>query len=161
VEATLGPKGIVADDCSCPIGGRCKHVAALLYTWIDDPDAFTTMDDVDTLLAKRSQAELTDLIHKMIDRYPDLVLLELPLPGARARANPSAGVISGRFVTPLPVQAMSGATRRCRRRVKGVVDTGDQYAQRRLAERDVYETIMRSCWTNMSWFRTKRRPGGS
>jgi hypothetical protein len=29
VQATLGAGDILASDCSCPVGGRCKHVAAL------------------------------------------------------------------------------------------------------------------------------------
>jgi uncharacterized Zn finger protein len=148
VEATLGPKGIVADDCSCPIGGRCKHVAALLYTWIDDPDAFTTMDDVDTLLAKRSQAELTDLIHKMIDRYPDLeLLLELPPPTNHARGKPIEPSVIQRQVR----HAFAGAgdewgyAGAAAHELEGVVDTGDQYAQHGdwLNAATVYETIMR------------------
>jgi uncharacterized Zn finger protein len=32
VAVTLGKSGIISDRCSCPIGGRCKHVAALLLT---------------------------------------------------------------------------------------------------------------------------------
>jgi hypothetical protein len=43
VEATMGDEGIAEADCSCPVGsgGHCKHIAALLLTWLDDPDAFT------------------------------------------------------------------------------------------------------------------------
>jgi uncharacterized Zn finger protein len=41
VAATLGPSGgIAASTCSCPVGGRCKHVAALLLAWLAAPDAF-------------------------------------------------------------------------------------------------------------------------
>lgn len=148
VEVTLGPKGIVADDCSCPIGGRCKHVAALLYAWIDNPDSFMSMDDVDTLLAKRSQAELTDLIHKMIDRYPDLeLLLELPLPGTHAKGKSiEPGVIQRQvrhaFTGAGDEWGYAGAAAR---ELESVVDTGDRYAQHGdwLNAATVYETIMR------------------
>src|SRR5438309_11319045 len=34
VEVTFNNAGIVSNQCSCPLGGHCKHVAALLLTWI-------------------------------------------------------------------------------------------------------------------------------
>lgn len=39
LQATLSPAGIASTNCSCPVGagGRCKHVAALLLTWVDAP----------------------------------------------------------------------------------------------------------------------------
>ena len=39
VTVTLGPTGIVAGHCSCPVGsgGHCKHAAALLLTAQSDP----------------------------------------------------------------------------------------------------------------------------
>lgn len=42
VQVTLGRDGIVAGECSCPVGagGHCKHAAALLLTWLHNPDAF-------------------------------------------------------------------------------------------------------------------------
>src|SRR3712207_3561600 len=32
VTATLGTTGVTQSTCSCPVGGRCKHVAALLLS---------------------------------------------------------------------------------------------------------------------------------
>jgi uncharacterized Zn finger protein len=148
VEVTLGPKGIVADDCSCPIGGRCKHVAALLYAWMNDPDSFKSLDDIDTLLAKRSQTELVDLIHKMIDRYPDLeLLLELPLPGDRAKGKPiELGVIQRQVRHAFAGAGDEwGSANAAAHELNGVVDTGDQYIEHNdwLNAATVYETIMR------------------
>src|SRR2546426_10718576 len=46
VEATLLPAGeksahkLVAAGCSCPRGGFCKHLVALLLTWIHQPERF-------------------------------------------------------------------------------------------------------------------------
>lgn len=83
VEATLGETGVASAFCSCPIGddGHCKHVAALLQTWLADPDAFVEVEDVDAVLERRSKAELIALLRRMVERYPDLeMLLELPLP---------------------------------------------------------------------------------
>ena len=90
VEVTLGPGGITAGDCSCPVGsGHCKHVAALLLTWLHDPDAFTEVADLETSLARRSKEELIVLIRQMVERYPDLeMLLELPIPTAAGAQPP-------------------------------------------------------------------------
>ncbi len=84
VQIALGPKGIVSGDCSCPVGGggHCKHAAALLLTWLDNADAFADVEDMATMLDRRSKAELIDLIGKMVERYPELeMLVELPVPG--------------------------------------------------------------------------------
>jgi uncharacterized Zn finger protein len=81
VEVTLDDEGIVEAECSCPVGagGHCKHVAALLLTWLDDPQAFHESANLETDLEQRSKPELIALIRQMLKRYPDLeYLLELP-----------------------------------------------------------------------------------
>lgn len=79
VTATLGETGIVKSDCSCPVGGRCKHVAALLLTYLQDPEGFTEVEALRAPLEKRSKDELIALIEKMLERYPELErLVELP-----------------------------------------------------------------------------------
>src|SRR6266852_1859373 len=46
VEATLLPAGdksahkVVSAGCSCPRGGFCKHLVALLLTWLHQPERF-------------------------------------------------------------------------------------------------------------------------
>ena len=44
-----GTEGIKEAHCSCPVGlgGRCKHVAALLLTWSDQPDSFREVEELD------------------------------------------------------------------------------------------------------------------
>lgn len=91
VEATLGPTGVAAADCSCPVGdgGYCKHVAALLLTWRDQPAAFRETAGVDANLEQRSTAELVALVKQMLRHQPDLErLLETPLPAGGKRARP-------------------------------------------------------------------------
>lgn len=96
VQATLGGDGIAAASCSCPVGdgGHCKHVAALLLTWLSDPEQFVATEDTETTLERRSKAELIALIKQMLRQQPSLeLLLETPLPvaGERARrADPEA-----------------------------------------------------------------------
>jgi uncharacterized Zn finger protein len=91
VEATLGDKGIADAQCSCPVGGggNCKHVAALLLTWLERPDVFTEVQDLEAALEQRSKPELIALIKQMVRREPDLeMLLEVPVEGSTAGASP-------------------------------------------------------------------------
>ena len=76
-------EGIKEAHCSCPVGGggHCKHVGALLLTWLHQPDVFRTVEDPDANLERRSKSELIALIKQMLEVQPDLeTLLESALP---------------------------------------------------------------------------------
>jgi len=42
VMAELDEQGVAWAECSCPYdwGGHCKHIVALLLTWVHDPQEF-------------------------------------------------------------------------------------------------------------------------
>jgi hypothetical protein len=87
VEATLAtadqPKlnNPVSYACNCPRGGFCKHIVALLLTWVDAPQSFVVRPSVAELLAGKSQEELIALIELLLRDHPDLEdLLDLPTP---------------------------------------------------------------------------------
>jgi len=83
-EVLFDNKGIKSAECSCPVGdgGHCKHTVALLLTWVNDPNSFQEVEEVDAILEKLSKPELIALIKQMIVQDPDLEsLLELPLAG--------------------------------------------------------------------------------
>ena len=134
VEIELGTEGIVAGRCSCPVGegGRCKHAAALLLTWLNRPGDFLEMEDMQTLLRNRSKEDLIRLVSRMIERHPDLEsLLELPTPD-KARA--------GKQIDPeLIRRQVVGAFRSAgdewsdawdiARTLEGVLKMGEDYAQ--------------------------------
>lgn len=91
VEITLASEGIAYGHCSCPVGlgGYCKHTVALLLTWLHEPHIFTTVEDIETALERRSKAELIVLIRRMLDRHPDLeTLLRLPVVGEAREVAP-------------------------------------------------------------------------
>ena len=89
VQATLDDGAIVADECSCPLGGRCKHVVALLLTWRARPEELIEVEDLDTALERRGKNELIALVKQMLRRAPELEsLVEAPVPGAKRPANP-------------------------------------------------------------------------
>ncbi|MHB8647462.1 MAG: SWIM zinc finger family protein [Thermomicrobiales bacterium] len=81
VEVTFNTRGIASADCSCPVGeeGYCKHVVALLLTWLEHPELFIALEDMDAALERREKADLIALIKRMLLRHPDLdILLALP-----------------------------------------------------------------------------------
>jgi len=75
VEVTFNNTGVADTDCSCPIGGYCKHVVALLLTWLARPEAFIEQQDIEEILQQCDKAELITLIKHMLQRDPDLEYL--------------------------------------------------------------------------------------
>lgn len=73
----------VSVACTCPRGGFCKHIVAMLLAWIGAPDRFEQRPPVTEQLAERSREDLVALIDRMVTRHPDLeTLIDLPLPVA-------------------------------------------------------------------------------
>jgi hypothetical protein len=131
VEVTLDMGEIVSDDCSCPVGGRCKHVAALLLTWSEDPDRFGEAQDLSVALNTRSKEELITLITQMIRRYPDLeTLLDLPIPGGTAQNQPLDPKVIERQVDQLfsGLDYEYGAAYGAADQLSEIADLGRQYA---------------------------------
>ncbi len=135
VEVTLAQRGIASGDCSCPVGaaGHCKHAVALLLTWLHDPDAFTTVEDMETPLKRRSKAELLVIVRRMLDRYPDLEqVLELPIVTAAEDAPP----VDADFIRRQADRAFAGtsyddweAAYDVAQRLLELVRIGDDYAE--------------------------------
>lgn len=75
VRITCTPKTIKNAVCICPFEdgvGRCKHVAALLLTWLNDPNKFVGVESMEKLLEGKSDRELTELILDLVDEQPRL-----------------------------------------------------------------------------------------
>jgi uncharacterized Zn finger protein len=148
VEITLSERGIVRGNCSCPVGvgGRCKHAVALLLTWIHRPESFTEVMELDATLEEHSKAELIILIHRMLDRYPELEeLLELPILTAGKEVPP----VDETLIRRLARNAFHGVhdrwdTSTVAQRLLELVEIGDHYAERkRWGEAStVYRTVM-------------------
>lgn len=77
VSATLEASGIKETSCNCEynFGGECKHIVALLLTYINQPELFEDRQPVEDVLAQREKSELVALIQQMVKRYPDLQAL--------------------------------------------------------------------------------------
>jgi uncharacterized Zn finger protein len=95
VSATLTESGIAETSCTCPYdyGGICKHIVALLLTYIKDPQSFRSIAPLTELLAERSREELITLIGEMIRREPELLsLVELSVAADQARQGETLDV---------------------------------------------------------------------
>lgn len=83
-RATLGGKdGVTTATCSCEYdwGGICKHLVAMLLTYVRQSEVFEVIPPLEELLASRSHTELVALIGQMLNRHPDLLtLIELSAP---------------------------------------------------------------------------------
>ena len=88
VSVKLAKSGIAETSCTCPYdyGGICKHLVALLLTYVHDPQAIRSIPPLTALLAGLSQEELIALIGEMIKREPELLsLVELSIATEQAR----------------------------------------------------------------------------
>lgn len=86
VRVTLGEKGVIKTGCSCPYdqGGVCKHIIALLLSWINKPETFEVVPLMKELLAEYTKDDLIELIQKMLEQEPGLMrLVELSAPHVR------------------------------------------------------------------------------
>lgn len=74
VRATLDGQSVVSARCTCPAGreGRCKHVAALLWAWHSQPEAFATPTPLAPRLRRLPQPTLVQLIGHLLEHAPHL-----------------------------------------------------------------------------------------
>lgn len=90
VSATLSERGIDYTSCTCQydFGGDCKHVIALLLTYLHQPEKFEERAPLNDALQARSKEDLILLIQQMVNRYPDLqAMVERPTPGSQKQVR--------------------------------------------------------------------------
>ncbi|MDQ3254115.1 MAG: SWIM zinc finger family protein [Acidobacteriota bacterium] len=90
VSATLTKGGIAETSCTCPYdqGGICKHIIALLLTYVHEPQSFRVILPLTAMLAERSKEELIGLIGEMIKREPELLsVVELSAATQQAKSG--------------------------------------------------------------------------
>jgi len=152
-EVLFDSKGIKSAECSCPVGegGHCKHAVALLLSWINDPDSFQEVESPDTVLEKRSKAELIAIIKQMFEQEPDLEsLLELPLAGEESKP------LNIRAIRRQVEQAFRGIdfewgyTREIKRDLNPLLKLAANYLARNDAENSalIYESIVETILEN-------------
>lgn len=74
VEVTLDAKGIASARCSCPVGagGRCKHAAAVLLSWLEIPEEFVESETLAQSLERLNKVELIALLRELARSSPAL-----------------------------------------------------------------------------------------
>ncbi len=70
----LMPTGIATTHCSCPysFGGDCKHIVALLLTYLHAPGVICSVDDLLTTLEAKPKSNLLHVISELLKRSPEL-----------------------------------------------------------------------------------------
>lgn len=92
IRVQLDEGGIQEASCTCPYdwGGYCKHIVALMLTYIHSPDAFIEQKNIKELLGQLDKDGLVYLITKMEDKNPDLYSwLQTAIPAASAKSQPT------------------------------------------------------------------------
>ena len=74
LSVKLNAKGIVSAICNCPytFGGDCKHIVALLLTYLNQPETFVEEKSLAELLFDLDKGALTALITRLVERDPVL-----------------------------------------------------------------------------------------
>jgi len=94
VSAHLSSVGINSGSCNClyDFGGDCKHIVALLLTYLHQPGAFTERKNATELLSGLDKDALIVLVARLVDRNPDLYgELEIVIPAAKAASPKKKG----------------------------------------------------------------------
>ncbi len=93
VRVVLSNNGIREASCTCPRGGFCKHIVALLLTYVHEPDSFKVLTSLDAMLARLSREELISLIGDMVQREPSLsAVVDLAVATAGGRSPDMAAL---------------------------------------------------------------------
>lgn len=74
VQVQLDEAGIAESFCTCPyeFGGYCKHIVALLLTYVHNPKSFVVRKPPAELLAGLSHDELAAILTKLMQEQPEL-----------------------------------------------------------------------------------------
>lgn len=78
VSVELMPTGIATTDCSCPYDGDfggygdCKHIVALLLTYLHTPEIICSIDALITTLSEKPKETLLRILSEMLIRAPDV-----------------------------------------------------------------------------------------
>jgi uncharacterized Zn finger protein len=106
VEMDAG--GVHAAFCTCPyaMGGCCKHIVALLLTYLHAPEEFTERSGIAEMLAGLKREDLAGLIQKMVEHDPDLYdWLETVIPVAGAPSKTEEPPAKGKRGTQVSAEA--------------------------------------------------------
>lgn len=90
---------IIDANCNCEYdwGGDCKHIIALLLTYLHSPEDFDDRPPIEDALDSRTKEDLIDIIQQMLLRYPDLQdIVDSPTPNEVIKGVASLDMLSMR-----------------------------------------------------------------
>ncbi len=75
VQIKFSTNGIVNYQCSCPRGGFCKHIIALLLVYIKDFEAIQVVDanNLNKIFRDKSKNELMEIIINLLKQNPEII----------------------------------------------------------------------------------------
>ena len=89
VTITLGQRGIENAYCTCPYdwGGDCKHIVAVLLTYIHSSEEVEELPPVEDMLADLDRDQLQNLILKLVEHQPGIAnLIQQQFPPMQEKA---------------------------------------------------------------------------
>jgi uncharacterized Zn finger protein len=117
LQVEIDAGGVRSAECSCPYdwGGICKHLVALLLTFIHKPAEFTERKDIPELLQNLDREALVGLLSRLVENNPELYdELETAAMSARRDAKTQGAVAQPKRKTQVSEQEY-------RRQVKGIL----------------------------------------
>ena len=77
VTVELMPTGIASTYCSCPYdwGGDCKHIVALLLTYVHEPDGILSLESLFATLEAKPKSSLLQVISELLKHAPELLFI--------------------------------------------------------------------------------------
>jgi len=111
VRVELDEAGIQSAACTCPyeLGGYCKHLIALLLTYVHKPNEFIERKSLPVLLENVDKTALVPMLVKLTDHHPELYnWIETALP-------PVVVVATTPATCHLPRHTPGGVCGRCQR----------------------------------------------
>lgn len=110
VRVELDEAGIRSAQCTCPseYGGYCKHVVALLLTYLHHPKQFAVRRDPADLLADLGRDDLIALVTKLMRDQPELYDWVEAATSCRPGRHPAGAERSRRLRRTQPGRGWSG-----------------------------------------------------
>ncbi len=122
LHVELDEGGIQSASCTCSyeLSGYCKHIIALLLTYIHQPGRFSERKSLSVLLENVDKTALVAILTKLTDRHPELYnWLETTLP-------PVAGV-AVTPAAPRPKRDSDVSEQVYRKRIKNILHPSSRY----------------------------------
>lgn len=95
LSVRLAESGISEASCSCPVGsgGHCKHVAALLLTWIESRERFRPEQPLLERLQPMTREDLVHLVEQIVEAHPETEWLVQMALGLRSDEEPDLDAV--------------------------------------------------------------------